>query len=103
MNSQTVINSIASYRSSHSGELPALVVVDENDNTIECIDFATVVERSQEEDLLERKHLEYGVFVVNHDIPDFYKDDFPVLVNKYDKTTIKDYLFHLLEIETRPQ
>lgn len=100
MNSQTILFEIAQYRATHSGEVPALIVVD--GNTAECIDYATLVARSEANDA-ERLCDEYAVFVINHNLPDFYNNNFPVLVNKYTKTNIKDYLFYLLEAETRPQ
>lgn len=99
MNSQTILFEIAQYRATHNGEVPALVVVD--GNTAECIDYSTLVARSEANDAA-RICDEYRVFVVNYTINDFYLDNFPVLVNKYIKTNIKDYLFFLLEAETRP-
>lgn len=99
MNSQTILFEIAQYRATHNGEVPALIVVD--GNTAECIDYATLVARSEANDA-NRICDEYRVFVVNYTIQDFYLDNFPVLVNKYTKTNIKDYLFYLLEAETRP-
>lgn len=99
MNSQTILFEIAQYRATHSGEVPALIVVD--GNTAECIDYATLVARSEANDA-NRICDEYRVFVVNYTIQDFYNNNFPVLVDKYTKTNIKDYLFYLLEAETRP-
>lgn len=99
MNSQTILSEIAQYRATHNGEVPALVVVD--DNSVECIDRATLVGRSEANDAA-RMCDEYAVFVINHNLPNFYQDNFPVLVDKFTKTNIKDYLFYLLEDETRP-
>lgn len=99
MNSQTILFEIAQYRAIHNGQVPALVVVD--GNTAECIDYATLVARSEANDA-NRICDEYRVFVVNYTIQDFYNNNFPVLVNNYIKTNIKDYLFYLLEAETRP-
>ena len=100
MNSQTILFEIAQYRATHNGEVPALIVVD--GNTAECIDYATLVTRSEANDV-GRLCDEYAVFVINHSLHDFYNNTFPVLVDKYTKTNIKDYLFYLLEAETRPQ
>lgn len=99
MNSQEVINAIAYYRSKNNGEIPALVVVD--DISVECINYATLVQRSNNIDN-ERICDEYRVFVINYSIQDFYIDNFPVLLHKFIKTNIKDYLFFLLEQETKP-
>jgi hypothetical protein len=44
---------------------------------------------------------EYRVFLVNYNIPNYYVDTFPVLYNKHINTDIKDYMFMLLERETR--
>jgi hypothetical protein len=99
MNSQTILNSIATYRATHGGQVPALVVVD--DATVECIDYTTMVERSQ---VIDEHRLcdEYQVFVLNYSIPNYYADTFPVLYNKHVNTDIKDYMFMLMEHETRP-
>lgn len=99
MNSQEIISAIAGYRSKNDGETPALLIVD--GLNVECINYATLVQRSNNIDN-ERICDEYRVFVVNYTIQDFYLENFPVLVNKYTKTNIKDFLFHLLESETRP-
>lgn len=99
MNSQTVLFEIAQYRATHNSEVPALVIVD--GNSIECIDYVTLVARSEANDAA-RMCDEYMVFVINHNIIDFYKDNFPILVDRFIKTNIKDYLFYLLEQETRP-
>jgi len=99
MNSQTVLNSIATYRAAHTGQTPALIVVD--GNTIECIDYATLVARSQANDDF-RLCDEYLVFVVNYSLADFYANNIPVMLDKYIKTTVKDYMFALMEAETRP-
>lgn len=99
MNSQTILYEISKYRATHNGDTPALVVVVENE--VECIDYATLVFRSQQIDS-ELLCDEYRVFVINYTIQDFYKENFPVLFDKRNKTNIKDYLFYLLEIETRP-
>lgn len=99
MNSQTILYEIAQYRATHDGEVPALVVIDAD--SIECIDYATLISRSQANDD-QRMCDEYLVFVVNYSLPDFYQDNFPVLIDKYTHTTIKDYLFSLFEDETRP-
>ena len=99
MNSQTVLFEIAQYRATHNGEVPALVVVD--GNTAECIDYSTLVARSEANDPA-RICDEYRVFVINYSIIEYYLDNFPVLVDKFTKTNIKDYLFFLLEIETKP-
>lgn len=99
MNSQSILTAIATYRASNNGDIPSLVIVDADN--IECIDHATLVARSQANDY-DRMCDEYLVFVVNHSIPDYYQDNFPVLIDKHTHTTIKDYLFYLLEDETRP-
>jgi len=99
MNSQQVLSAIATYRASHNGETPALIVVD--NNSIECIDYATLVARSQANDDF-RICDEYIVFVVNYSLNDFYSNNIPVMLDKYTKTTIKDYMFMLMEAETRP-
>jgi hypothetical protein len=99
MNSQTVLNSIAAYRATNGGEIPALVVVD--DISVECIDYATLVQRSETIDE-HRMCDEYRVFVINYSILDYYVDTFPVLYNKHVNTDIKDFMFMLMEQETRP-
>jgi hypothetical protein len=35
-------------------------------------------------------------------IPDYYKDDIPMVLDTFTRTTIRDYLWLLLEAETRP-
>ena len=99
MNSTTVLSSIATYRASHSGETPALILID--GNTIECIDYSTLVARSEANDDF-RLCDEYMVFVVNYSLADFYTNNIPVMFDKYTKTNIKDYMFALMEAETRP-
>ena len=100
MNSQEIIVAITDYRAKNNGGIPALVVVE--GTNVECINYATLVERSNNIDS-ERICDEYRVFVVNYSMQDFYFENFPVLVNKYTKTNIKDFLFYLLELETRPK
>jgi len=99
MKSQTVLESIAAYRATHNGDVPALVIVDDVD--VECIDYATLVQRSE---IVDQHRLcdEYRVFLVNYNIPNYYVDTFPVLYNNHINTNIKDYMFLLMEAETRP-
>lgn len=100
MNSQIVLTAIAQFRATHNNEVPALVVI--NGNNIECLTYAQVVQRSEMNDA-NRLCDEYLVFVVNYSLPDYYKDNFAVMIENQNfmKTTIKDYLFYLLEAETR--
>ena len=99
MNSQAVMNAIANYRTENGGQIPALLIVHEKN--IECIDYNTLVQRSQ---IVDEHRIcdEYRVFIINYSIQNFYQDNFPVLIDKHSHTTIKDYLFYLLEDETRP-
>ena len=96
-----ILNSITAYRAIHGGNVPALVVVDTQTDNVECIDYQTLVSRSQANDY-ERRCDEYLVFVVNYGLTDYYANNFPAFIDNYTKTTIKDYLFVLLEEETRP-
>lgn len=102
MDSQTVVAEIAQYRANHNGEIPAAVIID--GNNVECIDYATILARSEfsEVEDPDRLYDEYKVFIINYSIPGFYENNFPVLVDKYTKTNIRDYLFNLIEFETRP-
>jgi hypothetical protein len=99
MKSQNILQSIATYRADHNGDVPALVIID--DDNIECIDYSTLLLRSETVDA-HRVCDKYRVFVVNYNIIDYYFNTFPVLIDKNIITDIKDYMFLLMEAETRP-
>lgn len=94
MNSQAILSAITTYRAANAGEIPAIIAIDTQTNSIACYTFAQL-EASQDP--------EWKPVWINHTVLiDFYKDNIPVVIDAVNRTTVRDYLWMLLEYETRP-
>lgn len=94
MNSQQVLQAIATYRVANSGAIPSLIVIDTTSDTINCHTFAELEASTDPE--WRPVWINYTVLV------DYYKDDIPLILDIVNRTTVRDYLWMLLEAETRP-
>jgi hypothetical protein len=94
MNSQAVLNAIATYRSANAGNIPALIVINTAADTIGCHSFVEL--ESSVDPEWRPVWINYTVLI------DYYKDDIPVVLDTVNRTTVRDYLWTLLEYETRP-
>lgn len=94
MNSTTILAAIANHRAVNAGDLPAIIAIDTVADTVTCHTFAQL-EASVDP--------EWKPVWINYvSIPDYYKDDIPMVLDTFTRTTIRDYLWLLLEAETRP-
>lgn len=94
MNSQAILTAIAAHRSANAGAVPAVIAIDTQTDAITCHTFAQL-EASQDP--------EWRPIWINYTVLlGFYSDDIPVVLDTVTRTTIRDYLWTLLEIETRP-
>lgn len=94
MNSTAILTAITTHRAANDGDLPAVIAIDTVADTVTCHTFAQLEASVDPE--WKPVHTNYV------SIPDFYKDDIPMVLDTFTRTTIRDYLWTLLEYETRP-
>lgn len=94
MNSHQVLQAIATYRVVNGGAIPSLIVIDTTTDAIACHTFAELEASTDPE--WRPVWINYTVLI------DYYKDDIPLILDTFNRTTIRDYLWTLLEQETRP-
>lgn len=94
MNSTAILTAIADHRAANAGDLPAIIAINTVADTVTCHTF---------QQLEASVDPEWKPVWINYvSIPDYYKDDIPMVLDTFTRTTIRDYLWLLLEAETRP-
>lgn len=92
--SNTILAAIASFRAANNGVVPSAIIVDSASETVECLTFNQVMTSNE-------PNIEFCI-KVNYGIEGFYANDIPCVIDTNSVMSIKDYLFYLLEVETRP-
>lgn len=92
--SNTILNAIATFRAANNGVVPSAMIVDTASQTVECLTFNQVMTSTI-------PNIEFCI-KVNYGVEGFYTNDIPCVLDTNNIISIKDYLFLLLEAETRP-
>ena len=93
MNSQTILQNIAAFRAVNNGAVPAAMIIN-NDNIV-CMRLNEVLASNE-------PSIQLCIQVNYTNTPEIYSNDIPVLLDGFENLSIKDYMYRLMEAETRP-
>ena len=93
--SSTVLGAIATFRNANNGLVPSAMIIDTASETIQCLTINNVFAS-------EQPNVKLCIAVNYQNNINYYSADIPIVVDTNTITSIKDYMFMLMEIETRP-